>query len=145
MNENKEILIRYEYNSYGEVTITKGSNISISKENPFRYKCYYYDEETKLYYLITRYYDSEIGRFISPDSIEYLDAESINGLNLYCYCMNNPIMYVDPDGHMPEWGWWVLGGVVVIACLATTIITARGFTAGGVAIYSAMCGIAYGS
>jgi len=62
---------------------------------------------------------------------------------LYTYCGNDPINKSDPNEHMPEWGWWVLGGVVVIACLAATIITAGGFTAGGVAIYSAMCGIAY--
>ena len=48
-----------------------------------------------------RYYSSELCRFIQPDSIEYLDPESINGLNLYCYCMNNPIMYADPSGHFP--------------------------------------------
>ena len=66
-------------------------------------------------------------------------------MNLYTYCGNNTINKGDSNGHIPEWGWWVLGGVVVIACLASTIITAEGFTAGGVAIYSAMCGIAYGS
>lgn len=46
-----------------------------------------------------RYYSPELCRFIQPDDIEYLDPSSINGLNLYCYCMNNPIMYVDPTGH----------------------------------------------
>ena len=50
--------------------------------------------------MISRYYDPEIGRFISPDSIEYLDFESINGLNLYAYCGNNPINNVDPTGHL---------------------------------------------
>lgn len=48
-----------------------------------------------------RYYSPELCRFIQPDSIEYLDPESINGLNLYCYCFNNPIMYADPSGHFP--------------------------------------------
>ena len=46
-----------------------------------------------------RYYSPELCRFIQPDDIEYLDPSSINGLNLYCYCLNNPIMYVDPTGH----------------------------------------------
>ena len=41
----------------------------------------------------------ELCRFISPDDVEYLDPESVNGLNLYCYCKNNPIMYADPSGH----------------------------------------------
>lgn len=48
-----------------------------------------------------RYYSPELCRFIQPDSIEYLDPQSVNGLNLYCYCMNNPIMYADPSGHFP--------------------------------------------
>ena len=47
-----------------------------------------------------RYYSPELSRFIQPDDIEYLDPSSINGLNLYCYCMNNPIMYADPSGHI---------------------------------------------
>ncbi len=66
--------------------------------NPFRYRSYYYDTETELYYLQTRYYDPEIGRFISQDSIEYADPETINGLNLYAYCANNPVMNIDPTG-----------------------------------------------
>ena len=66
--------------------------------NPFRYRSYYYDTETELYYLQTRYYDPELGRFISQDSIEYADPETINGLNLYAYCGNNPVMNVDPTG-----------------------------------------------
>ena len=48
-----------------------------------------------------RYYSPELCRFIQPDDIEYLDPGSINGLNLYCYCFNNPIMYVDSTGHFP--------------------------------------------
>ena len=46
-----------------------------------------------------RYYDPEFGRFISPDSTKYLDPTTINGLNLYSYCLNNPVMYTDPSGH----------------------------------------------
>jgi hypothetical protein len=48
-----------------------------------------------------RYYSPELCRFIQPDDIEYLNPSSINGLNLYCYCFNNPIMYVDSSGHFP--------------------------------------------
>lgn len=53
----------------------------------------------KLYYLISRYYDPETGRFISADSIDYLDPESLGGLNLYAYCVNNPVMRIDPLGN----------------------------------------------
>ena len=63
---------------------------------------YYFDTETKLYFLKTRYYDPEVGRFMTIDGIEYLDPETINGLNLYAYCGNNPVMNVDTNGS----SWW---------------------------------------
>lgn len=67
--------------------------------------CYYEDThnspvETQLYWGSSRYYSPELCRWISSDSIEYLDPESINGFNLYCYCMNNSIMYSDPSGYI---------------------------------------------
>ncbi|MBE6533757.1 MAG: hypothetical protein E7678_02135 [Ruminococcaceae bacterium] len=46
-----------------------------------------------------------MGRFISPDSTKYLDPESIHGLNLYAYCLNNPVMCVDPSGNSVT-AWW---------------------------------------
>ncbi len=55
--------------------------------------------ETELYYCNTRYYSLEIGRWISIDDVDYLDPESVSGLNLYCYCMNNSINKYDPSGH----------------------------------------------
>ena len=73
----------------------------VLKNNPFRYKGYYYDIETNLFLVSSRYYSPELCRWISPDDIEYLDPESVNGLNLYCYCFNNPISYYDPNGHFP--------------------------------------------
>ena len=47
---------------------------------------------------MSRYYDPQTGRFINSDSLEYLDPETIGGLNLYAYCGNNPVMGVDPMG-----------------------------------------------
>ena len=69
--------------------------------NPIRYRGYYYDGETGLYYLLTRYYDPAIGHFISPDGFEYLDPETIGSINLYAYCRYNPVMYSDPTGNIP--------------------------------------------
>jgi len=68
--------------------------------NPFRYRGYYFDSETGLYYLQSRYYDPKTGRFISPDAYSYLEPDTVNGLNLYSYCNNNPVMNVDPSGHI---------------------------------------------
>ena len=68
----------------------------------FRYRGYYYDEETGFYYLQSRYYAPSICRFISADQYELLPelSDSLGKLNLYAYCANNPIMYTDPGGTM---------------------------------------------
>ena len=69
----------------------------IGHRNPIRYRGYYYDIETGLYYLQSRYYDPEVGRFISAD--EYISTgQGILGFNMYAYCGNNPIMGYDPFG-----------------------------------------------
>lgn len=54
----------------------------------------------------------ELCRLILPDDISYLDPSSVNGLNLYCYCLNNPIMYIDSDGHVALWILALVGIVV---------------------------------
>ena len=69
--------------------------------NPIRYRGYYYDSETGFYYVSSRYYDPEIGRFISADEATYLGASGTNlGYNLFAYCENNPVTNIDPDGHL---------------------------------------------
>ncbi len=100
-------MVRYVYDAWGnhEVCSSDGSALTdlahIGNRNPFRYRGYYYDAETGLYFLKTRYYDPQICRFITIDDIQYLDPEHINGLNLYAYCVNNPVMYTDPTGTEP--------------------------------------------
>ena len=95
VDEEGKRVVEYRSSSYGEVeNIHDNSKIEISAKDHLRYKGYIYDEETRLYYLKTRYYDPEIGRFISPDSIDYQSPESINGLNLYAYAKNNPISFL---------------------------------------------------
>ena len=102
-----EYVIKYKYNSWGKL-LSKlpaegDENFCLAARfNPFMYKGYYYDRETNLFLVSSRYYSPELCRWISPDDIEYLDPESVNGLNLYCYCFNNPIMYKDSSGHYPE-------------------------------------------
>ena len=99
IDQNGNKVVQYTYNAWGKLLSTSSTDSNITNINPFIYKSYYYDKETSLYYLTTRYYDPEIGRFISPDSVDYLDPQSINGLNLYAYCGNDPINYADPSGH----------------------------------------------
>lgn len=100
-------MVKYVYDAWGNHAVldADGNDIDdaehIGNLNPFRYRGYYYDAETGLYYLQTRYYDPETGRFISQDSIEYADPTTVNGLNLYAYCLNNPIKFVDYSGCIP--------------------------------------------
>ena len=135
LDSNGEVVVRYYYDAWGNNAVTDkdGNDVEdgIGKLNPFRYRGYYYDTETGLYYLQTRYYDPELGRFISQDSIEYADPETINGLNLYAYCGNNPVMNVDPSGTWSWkkfWGWVVTGFVAVVAVAA--IVVGSVFTGG---------------
>lgn len=116
----------YAYDAYGNFNILQGEEDknSIANINPFRYRGYYFDIETKLYYLISRYYDPETGRFISADGIEYLDPETLGGLNLYAYCCNNPVMAVDPEG---TWSWkkfwgWVATAAVAVAAVVLVVV-----------------------
>ena len=96
-NETRELVGKYSYTAFGECTIEVDEQ-GIATKNPIRYRSYYYDEESELYYLHTRYYDPEIGRFMTIDDIQYINSNLINGLNLYTYCANNPVLYIDPKG-----------------------------------------------
>ena len=120
----------YAYDAYGKCYVKYKNNSSeeektILNANPFRYRGYYYDNETGLYYLNARYYDPSIGRFISPDVLTILDETKgqINGLNLYMYCNNNPIMYIDPSGNLPQWAMWLIGGIILASSIILTIAT----------------------
>ena len=107
-------VVEYAYDAYGNCTIkSTTTNYPLANANPIRYRGYYYDEDTNLYYLNSRYYSPEFRRFISPDDTNYLDSESVNGLNLYCYCYNDPVNYCDPSGHLAFWIITALIGAVV--------------------------------
>ena len=90
----------YTYDAWGNCTITYDPD-GYGASNPIRYRGYYWDSDIKMYYLVTRYYDPKIGRFINADTPNYLNPNTVNGLNLYAYCGNNPIMCIDPSGHEP--------------------------------------------
>ena len=92
------ILANYYYDSWGKLIETTG-NATIAELNPIRYRSYYYDSETEWYYLNTRYYSPELCRFISSDAFDYIDNSTFLGFNAYIYCANNPIMFVDYNGH----------------------------------------------
>ncbi len=91
------VVAKYRYDAYGNIIYSTGNMAAI---NPIRYRGYYYDTETNWYYLNSRYYNPEWGRFISPDSV-FIAGNTITGNNMYAYCNNNPVMYVDPFGTEP--------------------------------------------
>lgn len=104
-------VIKYSCDAWGNYKIDSATNMALANLNPFRYRSYYFDTETGLYFLKTRYYDPEIGRFMTIDDISYLDAVHINGLNLYAYCLNNPVMLTDSNGCAPTWWQWLIAGI----------------------------------
>ena len=110
-SDNGTLVGKYSYTAFGEC-IVKVNEGGIAEKNPIRYRGYYYDEEMSLYYLKSRYYDPVTGRFMTIDGIDYIDPETINGLNLYAYCGNNPVMRVDENGN--AWWHWLIGGLALV-------------------------------
>ena len=95
------VVVRYTYDSWGKVISVTGSLAdTVGVKNPLRYRGYYYDVETKLYYLQSRYYDPETCRFINADSLLVAGDDYIQGVNMFAYCQNNPVMYSDPSGRV---------------------------------------------
>lgn len=98
-DSNKNIVAEYLYDPWGKV-LDEENLTAIGNLNPFRYRSYYYDSDIEMYYLQSRYYDLEIGRFISCDDVNYIGVtESEVSYNPFTYCGNNPMNYSDPSGY----------------------------------------------
>ena len=96
-----DVIVEYVYDVWGNVLDITGSYAdTIGQENPIRYRGYYWDFETELYYLQSRYYDSEVGRFINAD--EQMN-EGIIAANLFAYCENNTVNCIDENGRDAIW------------------------------------------
>lgn len=106
-DSNWNEIVKYQYDSWGNImNIIDTSNINLSQINPFRYRSYYYDEETQLYYVNSRYYNPKLRRFISPDSIIGTE-ENLLSYNSYQYSFNNPINVIDSNGEFGSCLKWV--------------------------------------
>ena len=93
-----QVVAKYSYDAWGNCTVTNATGYAVGDKNPFRYRGYYYDTETGLYYLNSRYYNPEFGRFISADGF-VSTGQGITGSNMFAYCGNNPINRYDPSGN----------------------------------------------
>ena len=124
-SEGKAV-VNYRYNSWGKLLSITGSMAeSLGKDNPYRYKGYYYDEETGMYYLKNRYYDPEICRFISADDVTVMidSPMSLGDKNLYAYSDNDPINKKDEDGDLPQ--FVVMGLVGAAANVGISFVAAK--------------------
>ena len=94
---SRNVVASYSYDPWGKLLSSSGTLADI---NPLRYRGYYYDAETGFYYLQSRYYDPEIGRFINADSYASTDATGLLSTNMFAYCENDPVNKSDPDGEV---------------------------------------------
>ncbi len=113
LDESGTEVANYNYNAWGEILSIRNTNwepitdsTHIAHLNPLRYRGYYYDTETGFYYLQSRYYDPTNRRFINADCYTSTGQE-FSGYNMFAYCNNNCVNFVDPDGEDP---WWMLDG-----------------------------------
>ena len=99
-NSNGTLVVSYSYDAWGNILSTTGTLAStVGEINPFRYRGYYYDTETGWYYLQSRYYDPTVGRFLNADEPMLVGATGTAlSLNMFSYCENNPVNYVDSTG-----------------------------------------------
>ena len=108
------VVVKYKYDAWGNIFYQSPG--TLADINPYRYRGYRYDVETGYYYLQSRYYNPQIGRFISADG---LVGETGNLLtqNMYAYSFNNPVMYSDISGEFP-----VLLTKLVVAYAIWTVV-----------------------
>ena len=88
----------YTYDAWGKLLTSTGDMADV---NPLRYRGYFYDTEAGLYYLQSRYYDPEVGRFINPDAFAST-GRGILQANTFTYCLNNPVNFADHTGYALE-------------------------------------------
>ena len=107
-----QVVAKYSYDAWGNCTVTNATGYAVGDKNPFRYRGYYYDTETGLYYLNSRYYSPEFGRFISADTPDVITVSPDSAFwdkNLFAYCDGNPVTRVDDCGEF----WHFIAGAAV--------------------------------
>ena len=144
------IVATYKYDAWGNVI--SATNSTVANFNSFLYRGYYYDAETGLYYLNSRYYDPVVGRFVNADDIDVLeiDQDHLSENNLFAYCLNDPINMTDDTGHIAWWIGAAIGGALfdTAAYLIGCAVTGKKATWAGVgkaALVGAVTGVTFGA
>ena len=123
VNASGTRVVTYTYDAWGNLLATTGTMAStLGSANPLRYRGYVYDTETGLYYVSSRYYDPEIGRFLNADDAIAGVGGDIRGYNLFAYCMNDPVNMSDHTGHWPQWIKNAASAVVNAVKKAVTVV-----------------------
>ena len=122
-------VVEYTYDPWGQITSVTGALAgTLGQANPLRYRGYYYDSETGFYYVSSRYYDPEIGRWINADNQIAGVGGEVLGYNMFAYCMNNPVNMSDPTGNWPSWSnllkgsAWLAVGITAV-CVGVSVLT----------------------
>ena len=119
-------IVEYAYDSWGTPLSTTGTLAStLGAQNPFRYRGYVYDAETGLYYVTSRYYDPEIGRWINADTTDVLSLPYYHSgqYNLFSYCNNGPVNDRDDDGQLSWLAKIVIGATAIAVGVGVTALT----------------------
>jgi RHS repeat-associated protein len=122
VDNNGTEVVSYTYDSWGKLISIEGTlKDTVGEKNPYRYRGYKYDSETGLYYLNSRYYNPELGRFINADAAGGKVGELLSH-NVFAYCLNNPVNMSDPDGNQAKWVKWVVAAAIVVAVAVITVV-----------------------
>ena len=124
---NGTVVVEYTYDAWGNpLSITGAGATTIGQKNPFRYRGYFYDTETGLYYLQSRYYSPKLGRFVCADG--YISTgQGMVTYNMFAYCENNPVNRTDPSGQF----WKEIGAFFKRIGRSIANFAKRTFGAGG--------------
>ena len=114
-------VVTYTYDPWGKLLSATGVDVLIDA-NPLLYRGYVYDKETGFYYVSSRYYDPEIGRWINADGF-VSTGQDITGYNMFAYCGNNPVNRKDPTGQ-----FWITA-LIVTAVVAVCTVALSGCSA----------------
>ena len=118
------VLAAYTYDAWGNILTSEGS---LATSNPIRYRGYYFDTETSLYYLQSRYYDPAVGRFINADGVVSA-GQGILSYNMFAYCKNNPVCGMDSSGCGPFSALNLFDYFLIHSAVQNAIATAYGWS-----------------